>query len=631
MKMAESTVSELAFLFKLLPLMHEVETVDRLHRLLLALVTSGDVVGYSRAMLFSPDDRDGVIRGMYGVEKSPRPGRARRRTERAGAENGFDAMARAVFESLERVESGDLTVKTRSYSIPLGWHRSALVKAARTTYPVLADRGVTEFASDTFFDYFGVTSYIALPIELNGRVSAVLAVDHSGRGDRSSADEISILYSLVQHAAAAGARLLENSVHRRRERILLKLHATLHAANTRSEFDEGLKAGLAMVCRGAGASVCVLRNDDSRETIPVDLSNRGSGDAALAVVDGVLDLAAGTLESLAGTGAHPRLGETARERISYFFACPLLAGGECFGALAAFAEHGDANARTDDFETADRMFLELAAGAVAAALAHRRGGERIRRLEDLIQELSVNLSRERERSRLGDRSLECQMSIGEELRRLRRILASRNPAARMDEVAKAVEAIERHQTEYWDDVLPSGGDFAMTDLFGLVRDSARKWRTSAEAKGVAVTVRVPERGPALLVDRKSVKQAVENILAATLTGLKKEDKALVECLTADGRVLVCVADTGRGLPGDALSRLFMPFIDAAELDTGMRALSLAGEILQKHGAEIMIKSSQSWRTILVLSFPTAGSRDRRKRPADRRRRRERRLARTAGR
>ena len=41
MKINESTISELAFLFKLLPLMHEVETVDRLHRLLVALVTAG--------------------------------------------------------------------------------------------------------------------------------------------------------------------------------------------------------------------------------------------------------------------------------------------------------------------------------------------------------------------------------------------------------------------------------------------------------------------------------------------------------------------------------------------------------------------------------------------------------------
>jgi signal transduction histidine kinase len=625
MKTTESTLSELAFLFKLLPLLHEVDTVDRLHRLLLALVTSGTAVGYRKAMLFVPDESDRVIRGRYGVAKREVAGRGARKSGNGGG--GFDDMARCVFESIESVEAGDLTVAVRSYSVPLSWYRSGLVKAARTTYPVLVERGSSEFATDTFFEYFGVTSYIALPIELDGRVTAVLAVDRSGRGDRSSTDEISILYSLVQHTAAAAGRLLERALQRRRARILSKLHASLHGTRTRSELEESLKAGLAMVCRGVGGSVCLLRDDDSRKTIPVDLSSRGLADAELAVIDGVLELTAGTLEPLAGTGAHPRLRDDVEKRISYFFACPLLAGRDCFGALAVFAENGDAQARTDDFTTADRMFLELCAGVIAAAIAKKQGAERIRRLEDLIQELSVNLVRERQRSRIGDRSVEWHIRVGDELRRLRRILAGRDPARRLSEIAKIAETMERHHGEYWDDVLNSDTDFAMTDLFGLVRDVAEKWRTAAERKGVAVTLRIPDEGPSLLLDREDVRDAVEKVLAATLTCLNEEDKVLVECSTADGRALICVADTGRGLPGDAMSRLFMPFTDVAELDQGMRALSLAGKILQKHGAEIMIKSSPSWRTILVLSFPKAAGRDRRKRPSDRRRRRERRVVR----
>jgi len=167
----------------------------------------------------------------------------------------------------------------------------------------------------------------------------------------------------------------------------------------------------------------------------------------------------------------------------------------------------------------------------------------------------------------------------------------------------------------------------MTDIFALVREAVRRWEPKAQAKGVSVTVRILEDGPSLLLERKSVRQAVDNILNATLACLRKEDKALIECSTADGRALVCVADTGLGLPGDAMSRLFMPFTDAAEIDTGMRALSLAGEVLQKHNAEIMIKSSPSWRSILILSFPKAAGRDRRGQSPDRRKRRERRLPR----
>jgi K+-sensing histidine kinase KdpD len=100
---------------------------------------------------------------------------------------------------------------------------------------------------------------------------------------------------------------------------------------------------------------------------------------------------------------------------------------------------------------------------------------------------------------------------------------------------------------------------------------------------------------------------------------------MIECSQSDDRLLVCVADNGAGLPGDTISRLFMPFAGTTTRDKQKRALSVAGDVLQKHSSEIKIRSSYSWKTILVLSFPMAASRDRRKLSHDRRLRRDRRL------
>ena len=123
----------------------------------------------NRCLPWCPDENSGVLRGRYGVE----------RTEEFSGRPGFDDMARSVFKNFEQVDATDLTVKVRSYSVPLNWHRSALVKAARTTYPVLAERGASEFATDTFFGFFGVKSYLAVPVEVDHKVAAILAVDRS--------------------------------------------------------------------------------------------------------------------------------------------------------------------------------------------------------------------------------------------------------------------------------------------------------------------------------------------------------------------------------------------------------------------------------------------------------------------
>ncbi len=627
MKNAEIAVSELAFVFKLLPLFQEVDTIDRLYRLLLAIVTSGQSVGYSRAMLLVPDEHDGIVRGRYGLERSKRWERPA-----GGSPCGFDEMARSIFKSFEEVDAGDLTVKVRSYSVPAIWHRSAIVKAVRTNYPVLAEHGLSEFATDTFFDFFGVTSYIAIPMEFDRHVMAVLVVDRSSRKTRGSTneiDEISVLYSLVQQAAAAARNLLEISNTRRKSRILSKLHDSLHSAATASEFDESLKAALAMVCRAVDASVCLLKEGSSPRTMSVESTNRSEGDhddrAVCEAMEGILDFSAGTLEAVGGDGSHARFRGDAKDRLAYFFSCPLLVGRDCVGAIAVYTEKEDNRAKLEEFKPGDKKFIELCAGIVASAIEHRRSREQLGRLEDFVQEMSCSLVRERERSRIGDRSIEYHMRLSGDLNRLRGILDGSDEPARLIELAEAVDSMQDYSGAYWDEVLTDKASYAMTNLFELTRRAAEAWRLDAETKGVQLAVSIPDGGANLLVDRDRVTDALEKIFTTTLSCLGEGDKVLVECSLAEERALVCVADNGMGLPGDIISRLFMPFVDADDDAEGQRALSLAGDILQKHSAEILIKSSPSWRTILVLGFPLAAGRDRRKRGADRRGPRERRM------
>ena len=45
MKNANSAAAELAFLFKVMPAMQDVNTVDQIYRLLLAIATAGETIG----------------------------------------------------------------------------------------------------------------------------------------------------------------------------------------------------------------------------------------------------------------------------------------------------------------------------------------------------------------------------------------------------------------------------------------------------------------------------------------------------------------------------------------------------------------------------------------------------------
>jgi signal transduction histidine kinase len=238
--------------------------------------------------------------------------------------------------------------------------------------------------------------------------------------------------------------------------------------------------------------------------------------------------------------------------------------------------------------------------------------------------------RERERSRVGDKSIEFHERIDESLNRIERIIAAGSEGVAVEEIARLVDSMRRASADHWDEVLSDTASYALTDLFVLVRRAVEARRSGAAKRGIHLTARIPQRGPELLIDREGVSEAIEKILDAALAGLAKGEKMLVECSHGDGRAMVCIADTGHGLPGDVISRLFMPFVPAAGREEGSRSLSLAGNVLRRHSATITVKASRSWRTILAIGFPCAASRDRRKLKDDRRRRSERRLPTRSG-
>jgi K+-sensing histidine kinase KdpD len=174
------------------------------------------------------------------------------------------------------------------------------------------------------------------------------------------------------------------------------------------------------------------------------------------------------------------------------------------------------------------------------------------------------------------------------------------------------------ETEAFRSVLAAmGSSLERVDPFALARSVFDTWAVGVREKGVEVTVRIGERSPMLLMHRPSIRSALENILNVLGAHVDKGDRVLLEASHTEDRVVLMIADTAGKLDGTLLSRLFMPFVTSSE-DPDPGAMSVAGDILQRHAGEITVKSSPSWKTILAISFPVASNRDRRESRKDRR-------------
>lgn len=614
----ELAVTELSSLLRMIQVIPDSDSVSRVQQMLLAFCTSWNTIGTRRAVLFVLDARARTLRGHLAAERSDAV---------PGDDPSFDALARRVVESTRQIESGDLTLRTRTFGVPIDWLRCGAVKAATSGVPVLADRRLSEFASDPVFEFFATSAYVAVPLRVRGKVTAVLAADNGSIGEPIGVEDISLVYSMAQQAANAIERLLDTADSARKFRVLRKLQDVLAAVDDTRRFGDSLAATLSMTARAAGSTGALVKDLVRNKTTHVksieelDDSQREADLSVTECFEDVLDRVAGSMKPLRGDSTHAMLSDMAAQRVRHFLALPLIAGGECLGAAVFYVETGAADGGAAEFPARDRLFLELCAGMLAERLDSLYRAEHVRRSDRMLEEARSNWTREKAVSRAGARAQEQVDALIAGIHEIREAVASRAPFERR--IERTREVIQRAETDiaaFRSEMARLNSSLERVDLFALAREVFDGWARDSRARGVEVTVRIGDRAPMLLMHRDSVRTALESILRVLADHLDKGDRVLLEASSAEDRVVLLIADTAGKVDGTLLSRLFMPFVTNEDDTRHPGAMSAAGDILQRHAGEITVKSSPSWKTILAISFPTSSNRDRRETARDRRNR-----------
>jgi len=615
MEKHELAVTELSSLLRMIQVIPDSDSVSRVHQMLLAFCTSWHTIGMRRAVLFAVDHRSRMLRGHLASERTD---------DAAGEAPSFDALARRVVENTKQIEAGDLTLRTRTFGVPLDWQRCGAVKAATTGVPVLADHRLSEFVSDPIFDFFATSSYVAVPLRVRGKVTAVLVADNAESGAAPGVEDISLIYSMAQQAATTIERLLDTADSSRKFRVLRKLQEVLAAAEDSRRFGDALSSMLSMMTRAAGGTGALVKDLVRNKTVHVrsveelDDAQRDADIAVTECFEDILERVADSMRSIRGDSGHAMLNDVAAQRISFFLVLPLVAGGECLGAVAFYVESA-AEGGTTEFPARDRLFLELCAGMLAERLDSLYRADCVRRSDRMLEEARSNWMREKVASRAGARAQEQVEALLLEINEIRDAVKSRAPfERRIEKTREAVERIDDGVSAFRTEMESMSSSLTRVDLFALAREVFDKWAEPARANGVEVTITVGERAPTLLMHRPSVRTAIENILGVLGAHVGKGDRVLLEASSSEGRIVLLIADTAGKIDGTLLSRLFMPFVTSAE-EPDPGAMSVAGDILQRHAGEITVKSSPSWKTILAISFPVASNHDRRETRKDRRR------------
>jgi len=134
------------------------------------------------------------------------------------------------------------------------------------------------------------------------------------------------------------------------------------------------------------------------------------------------------------------------------------------------------------------------------------------------------------------------------------------------------------------------------DLAELVRDTLDFFRTQLELDGIQLQVQLQDG-----VVVQGVTQELQQVLVSLLLNAKESQtrSILVSC----GASWISVRDAGVGISEENLARVFEPFFTDKKIGENVGlGLSVAREIVQKHGGTLTLQSSVGRGTIATISF-----------------------------
>lgn len=139
----------------------------------------------------------------------------------------------------------------------------------------------------------------------------------------------------------------------------------------------------------------------------------------------------------------------------------------------------------------------------------------------------------------------------------------------------------------------------------LVEEASALALPDARDHGVHVTFDHELGGELVLVDRVQVQQVLLNLIRNAIEAVAGGDRreiAISSALTEDSLMTVKVADSGPGVAGDRVTRLFEPFATTKRDGMGI-GLFISRAIIEAHGGRIWHETSSGGGAVFCFTLP----------------------------
>jgi PAS domain S-box-containing protein len=145
------------------------------------------------------------------------------------------------------------------------------------------------------------------------------------------------------------------------------------------------------------------------------------------------------------------------------------------------------------------------------------------------------------------------------------------------------------------------------DLVAVIREVIASFGTQARLKELTLIGELPKNLPPIYADPENIKEVLAQLLDNSIKYTEKEGTIRVSVRDQDRNILVSVADTGVGIPGDMLPHIFDMFYKVerpAEQAEGIgMGMALVKYIVEAHGGRIKAESEVGKGSEFIITLP----------------------------
>ena len=123
-----------------------------------------------------------------------------------------------------------------------------------------------------------------------------------------------------------------------------------------------------------------------------------------------------------------------------------------------------------------------------------------------------------------------------------------------------------------------------------------------EQSNIRCLLELDDHLPPLLIDERYMKQALLNLIKNAQAAMPGGGLLTIATMLADDEVRISVCDTGVGISGEHLKKIFEPYFTTRESGSGL-GLTLVFKIIREHQGEIAVDSREGEGTDFEIMLP----------------------------